>query len=36
MEGHMQGFIEELLQIFEAPMAEPEMPADDGHVPSQH
>ena len=36
MEGAMQGFIEELLQIFEAPVAEHEMRADDEHVPSQH
>ena len=36
MEGDMQGFIEELLQIFEAPVVEHELPADGGRVPSQH
>ena len=37
MESDMQGFIEELLQMFEAvPMAESEMPTAGGHVPLQH
>ena len=35
MEGDMQGFIEDLLQIFEAPMVEHDVPAG-GHVPSRH
>ena len=34
MEGEMQGFIEDLLQIFEAPMVEHDV-ATGGHVPSQ-
>ena len=33
MEGDLQGFIEELLQIFEAPMVEHEVSMDGGHVP---
>lgn len=37
MESDMQGFIEELLQMFEAvPTAEPDMPTDGSHVPLQH
>ncbi len=37
MESDMQGFIEELLQMFEAvPMAESEMPTAGDHVPLQH
>lgn len=37
METDMQGFIEELLQMFEAvPMAEPDMPAAGSHAPLQH
>ena len=37
IEGDMQGFIEELLQMFEAvPMAEPEIPTDVSHASLRH